>query len=165
MSAPVAEPAQWWTSDRTERVNHGTGSGAVRTVRLAHLVRHGHTLCGRDASAFTWRGADTGTDPLCSGCTAVGADRYIHRDLTKAAGITYRQLDVWIREGLVHPENPEPGCGRQRVFTAPEFAVVRLMGVLVTAGLRPAAAAQVARTGHLAPGIRVLVDEPALAAP
>lgn len=32
-------------------------------------------------------------------------------DVCRLAGITYRQLDLWTRKGLIEPEIPSPGSG------------------------------------------------------
>jgi WhiB family transcriptional regulator, redox-sensing transcriptional regulator len=70
------------------------------------------------------------------------------------AGISYRQLDFWARQGYLRPCGTG-GSGNGRLWTAEEVAVARRMGDLVTAGLTAGAAAQIAREGWpggLAPG-------------
>jgi hypothetical protein len=73
-------------------------------------------------------------------------------------GITYRQLDYWVRQGYLVPNHASPGSGSWRSWPEPEMEVARMMGVLVTAGLRPEAAARVARGGALAPGVQLVID-------
>lgn len=160
----TTEPAEWRSVDRTERVNYSDrpADAPVRSVRVAHLVRGDHTLCGRRSDGPGWRPADAHTR-RCPACGDVGPDRYIHRDVTAAAGITYRQLDHWCRKGYLRTAN-DTGSGSQRAFTRTELDVARLMGVLVAVGVHPAAAETVARGGLLAPGVRVVIDDPAVSA-
>lgn len=63
------------------------------------------------------------------------------------AGCTYRQLDFWVRCGYLHPARAATGSGSQRLFTEAEAAVAARLTRLVDAGLLPAAAAKVARSG------------------
>lgn len=87
-------------------------------------------------------------------------------------GVSYRQLDFWVRQGYVHPDNPAPGSGRSRILTDEEIRVVTLMARLVNgAGFQAMAAAEHARTLlrqsvygspmrlELAPGITLEVDQ------
>lgn len=74
---------------------------------------------------------------------------YTEREL----GITYRQLDWWVRLGLLRPLHTG-GSGNKREWTRAELEIARLMGQLVRAGMRPAAAERLARSRRceLAPG-------------
>lgn len=76
-------------------------------------------------------------------------------------GITYRQLDFWVRRGYLHPDHEAPGSGGNRRWTEQECHVARLMGRLVAAGFTPEGAHRVARAGsswvELAPGVLVVV--------
>lgn len=84
-----------------------------------------------------------------------------------ATGITWRQLDYWNRAGYVHAERhdtPRSG-GHVRTWTDAELDIAESMGRLVRAGLRPDAAALVARhpTGGpviLGPGIVISLFAP-----
>lgn len=75
-------------------------------------------------------------------------------DLAAAAGLTYRQLDWWVRRGLVTCQQAKPpaprkrGHGFPREFTEEEARVVIDAGQLVTAGVAPAAAITLARAIH-----------------
>lgn len=84
--------------------------------------------------------------------------------LAEAAGISYRQLDNWVRLGHLRPVDPEPGTGSPREWPEPELEIARRMGRLTAAGLPLAFAARMARdtwpAGELAPGIEVLVTDP-----
>ena len=74
-------------------------------------------------------------------------------------GITYRQLDHWVRLGLLRPLHLG-GSGNPREWTRAELDVAKAMGRLVAAGLRPEAASRVARSGgrcEIAPGIVIEV--------
>lgn len=70
-------------------------------------------------------------------------------------GATYRQLDHWCRIGLLDVKTL--GSGDRRRWPLAELLVAHAMARLVRAGLKPAAAARVARGGELAPGITVTV--------
>ncbi len=73
-------------------------------------------------------------------------------------GITYRQLDYWVRLGLLKPLHLG-GSGINREWTRAELEVARLMGRLVAAGLKPAVAEQLARSrrSEIAPGVWIEV--------
>lgn len=67
-------------------------------------------------------------------------------DILKRTGVTYRQLDYWVRRGWVTPERPEQvSTGHHRTFSAREFVVIDRMARLVLAGVVPDIAAKVAR--------------------
>lgn len=60
-------------------------------------------------------------------------------EVAAAAGISYRQLDHWVRRGLI--DGPEAkGSGRAREWTAQQAAVAIMTGRLVNAGIEVAAA-------------------------
>lgn len=88
-----------------------------------------------------------------------GRDPGLHRDYLRPApeprsvtissaeaaarvGISYRQLDFWIAQGLVG--GTSPGSGRQCRFTPGDVARLASMARLVNAGLRVRRAAQLA---------------------
>ncbi len=84
-----------------------------------------------------------------------------------AAGVTYRVLDHWCRQGYVTTAGDStPGPGRARRWAPENVALLARMARLVTAGLQPWAAAEVARTPGqvqmLAPGVYVLINDTAL---
>lgn len=69
------------------------------------------------------------------------------------SGITYRQLDHWVRQGWVKPrflrrngEAAEGGSGYTRDFSEEESRVVLRMGRLVNVGLKAEEAALAARS-------------------
>lgn len=75
-------------------------------------------------------------------------------------GISYRQLDHWIRLGLLKPLHLGGGSGNAREWTRAELNVARTMGRLVAAGLKPEPASRVARSGgrcEVAPGVVIEV--------
>lgn len=49
---------------------------------------------------------------VCNNHTLIGSTAVV-----AAAGITYRELDYWIREGAIEPEIDAEGSGRPRFFT------------------------------------------------
>jgi DNA-binding transcriptional MerR regulator len=88
-------------------------------------------------------------------------------DLLRMTGLTYRQLDYWVRQGYLQPDNPEPGSGVNRKWSTLEIAVATTMGALVNAGLAVEKAAVIAREtltypmgrATLAPGIEVVLSD------
>ena len=65
--------------------------------------------------------------------------------LAERAGITYRQLDFWIRRGYVKVDNDVTGSGNTREFSSIEARVVLYMADLVRSGFTPQASAVTAR--------------------
>ena len=65
--------------------------------------------------------------------------------IAREAGVTYRQLDYWIRAGYVRPLDPLPGTGTARQWPEEEREVVMTMARLVDAGFTVPAAAVLAR--------------------
>lgn len=66
--------------------------------------------------------------------------------VTARLPITYRQFDYWIRRGYIKLAEPTPGSGRPRPPLDPtEERVVALMAALVSDGVDPAKACEVAR--------------------
>lgn len=59
-------------------------------------------------------------------------------DMCKRAGITYRQLDYWLRSGVIEciDGQVEPGSGRPRRYDADEAFVARACGDLVGLGMQ-----------------------------
>jgi DNA-binding transcriptional MerR regulator len=58
-------------------------------------------------------------------------------------GITYRQLDHWIRQGYIRASLP--GSGNPRDISGAEAEVLRYMAALVSSGVQPTMAAHLAR--------------------
>ena len=50
------------------------------------------------------------------------------------ARVSYRQLDYWLRRGVLLPHRPASGSGSRRQFARHEVSVVRLIGQLMAAG-------------------------------
>jgi hypothetical protein len=65
-------------------------------------------------------------------------------EVAARAGVSYRQLDHWIRQGWVPVPDGTPGKGTPRVFTPEAEAVAVAMGDLVTAGCTASAASVLA---------------------
>jgi MerR HTH family regulatory protein len=80
--------------------------------------------------------------------------------VAEQAGVSYRCLDLWSRQGYLQPEGGL-GTGYARRWPPDEVEVARRMGRLVAAGLPLAWSAEFARehwpAGDLAPGITVSV--------
>ena len=95
-------------------------------------------------------------------------------DVVGMSGGTYRQIDYWVRRGLLHPddmpvdsggnERPErdakvPGSGMTRRWSTDEAAVCERMVRLVHGGLTITAAERIARGQQwIGPGIYVVVS-------
>lgn len=59
------------------------------------------------------------------------------REVCRRANITYRQLDYWLRLGVIHCETDDlPGCGRQRGWSANEALLARVVGDLTSLGMK-----------------------------
>lgn len=72
-------------------------------------------------------------------------------------GVTYRQLDYWVRRGWLRLP-PSLGSGVWRQWPEDEICVAKTMARLVNAGITPAVAARIARgEQEIAPGVKVLV--------
>ncbi len=72
---------------------------------------------------------------------------------------TYRQLDYWVRRGLLRLTEPHPGSGNTRQWSEEEARAATVMARLVDAGLTPEAASKVAHGQLLlAPGVWVVVN-------
>jgi len=159
VTAAVLDPPRYRISSTLQRINHSdttVGDAPVRSLRVAHLVRGRHTLCGRFADAIEWLD-DTGESVRCTDCASIPDGHYTHLDMQALARISYRQLDHWVRKGFLRPDVDNVGSGRRRTFPPGELAVARVMGALAAAGMTPRAAERVARGGQLAPGITVSI--------
>lgn len=67
------------------------------------------------------------------------------------AGISYRQLDVWVRNGHLHPGSTNGGSFADRVWPESEALIAVEMGRLTRAGFTVYAAARVARQHVMEP--------------
>jgi hypothetical protein len=76
-----------------------------------------------------------------------------------------RQIDHWTRKGWIQANIPAPGTGRPLIYSAEEVRVAKIMARLVTAGLTPDRAAEVARSAMwwpyttLGPGLSLTILE------
>jgi hypothetical protein len=76
-------------------------------------------------------------------------DTVTSMEMVTCAGITYRQLDNWTRQGwLRSDERPKPKTGYPRSYPESELDVAFRMGQLTKAGLIASTAAKVARSGE-----------------
>jgi DNA-binding transcriptional MerR regulator len=82
-------------------------------------------------------------------------------DAKRRTGVTYRQLDLWARNGYLRPIGGSSGSGRHREWPSGEVTIARRMGRLVDAGISHEQAAVFARNGwprgEIAPGITLEV--------
>jgi len=69
---------------------------------------------------------------------------YTAEQVCKATGLTYRQLDHWVRQGYVDLPNARPGSGMPRTFTDHQLDRFGVIKALTDAGFRTSAAAIVA---------------------
>jgi hypothetical protein len=60
-------------------------------------------------------------------------------------GMTYRQLDHWVRQDYLRPVDANAGSGVARAWSESELQVASLMRRLVAVGFLPMAAAEHAR--------------------
>jgi hypothetical protein len=96
--------------------------------------------------------------------------------VAELAGVSYKQLDYWVRCDWLHPTNNNlgrhgsaPGSGYSRLWPASEVDVARIMGLLVRAGLAVHVAGDVARVCvergdervELAGGVVLILPPPA----
>lgn len=66
-------------------------------------------------------------------------------EVCEKADISYRQLDYWVRKGLVSLRSPGSGTGTSRDFTHKEAAIVIRAGALLKLGIKPEPAVEYAR--------------------
>jgi len=71
--------------------------------------------------------------------------RYMPPPWAERAGITYRRLDYWTRQGWLRPVQSVSGSGYWRKWPREERSVAVLMARLIGVGIAPATAAAVAR--------------------
>lgn len=84
----------------------------------------------RSGAGHTWGMVAT----MASSSSTVGA-----LEAAELAGVTYRQLDYWTREGLVRPCRPARGSGSSRRYSTGEVELLRVIGVLSSMGVQGAA--------------------------
>jgi DNA-binding transcriptional MerR regulator len=58
------------------------------------------------------------------------------REVVDLAGVTYRQLDYWVRTGVVHVTIGTAGGARRRLFSFADVVEVRAVRTFVTSGVR-----------------------------
>lgn len=88
-------------------------------------------------------------------------------EVAKRAGITYRQLDYWLRCGFVTVPEPSPGSGTAREWSAETVTAAWRLASLVRCGMKPDAAARIlgsiddAGAVNLDAGrVRIIIDRP-----
>jgi hypothetical protein len=84
-------------------------------------------------------------------------------DLATNAGITYRQLDYWTRQGWIR--HASMGSGKDRDYTSTEVHVAVWMARFVRCGVTPVRAAPLAREwvrygrAHLGEGLEIVPSD------
>ncbi len=90
----------------------------------------------------------------------------VSADIAWEAGITYRQLDHWVRQGYLKPghvqrKKRKGGSGSPRIWPLSELETAKIMGRLAKAGLPLEMAHCIARSGQsrheIAPGVWIEV--------
>ena len=83
--------------------------------------------------------------------------------VAKRIGVTYRQIDYWVRCGCIRGVTQDPGSGNHREWPAAPIAIADRMARLVQAGMRPPIASGIANRGpgnyDVAPGIQVTLED------
>lgn len=77
-------------------------------------------------------------------------------DVSRLAGVSYRQLDYWCRNGVAVPisgDNPSPGSGQHRRWSRADVRVVVALGRLAALGCRTAT------LRHVSPMLRAMRDD------
>lgn len=77
----------------------------------------------------------------------------------RAVGITYRELDNWVRRGAVSPSLAARGSGTQRLFSLQDLQDVALVASLRNAGVPLQRCAAAVAMAHHAQGARWVVLE------
>lgn len=66
-------------------------------------------------------------------------------ELAGHAGVTYRQVDHWTRQGWIRSESGPGGSGHQREYSPAEVRAATWMARLTRAGFAPSAASRIVR--------------------
>lgn len=69
----------------------------------------------------------------------------------RLAGVTYRQMDYWTREGLVAPAREAQGSGSARRWSVDDVFALRLVKTLLGHGVPRRAIIEAQATAHGAP--------------
>lgn len=82
-------------------------------------------------------------------------------EVAQAVGVTYRQLDYWLRRGYLTGTPVTTGSGHPRVLTDEQIRLARHLGVLTELGIPAGLAASALHNGGLlAPGISLVFTDP-----
>lgn len=60
--------------------------------------------------------------------------RYSSADVARLAGLTYRRVDYYTRQGILEPAAPAAGCGSRRSFGPEQVPRARLAAMLMDLG-------------------------------
>ena len=75
----------------------------------------------------------TGAEPDSSPDDALSKGILTSKQVCQLAGITYRQLDYWARQGIAAPSVPARGSGSKRLYSAADFGRVVRVATLIDA--------------------------------
>jgi DNA-binding transcriptional MerR regulator len=67
-------------------------------------------------------------------------------EVARHVRVSFRQLDYWVRFGLLPIVDRRPGTGSKRLWSASEIHSAEVMAALVHAGVTPHAAAEALQT-------------------
>ncbi len=117
-----------------------TGEGHEGSTLGVHQSKvQPSSTCGTIAGYHAHRAAN---DIVCDPCAVA----YGRVQALLEEGLTYRQLDYWVRKGYLKPDHPEwARQGTPREWSEREIEVARIMYRLTSAGLSVPVAAEVAR--------------------
>lgn len=80
------------------------------------------------------------------------------QQVAATAGATYRQLDHWVRTGLLHPQIPANGSGTQRRWSLDDAVRAAAIAKLRRAGVTLARAAAILDGAPVDPPVAVTLD-------
>lgn len=100
---------------------------------------------------------------VCGGTVVADGLNVCHRHVIHELGITYRQLNYWVMQGHLKPEQRAQGSGMPRRWPATEVEVAKRMALLTAAGFAVEKAAVFARkswpAGEIAAGVWIEVRD------
>lgn len=88
---------------------------------------------------------------------------YSTEDVARATGLSWRQVDWYLSRRYVDHPDPNPGPGQPRTFDDAQLDAIGTVAALVSAGLKPSTAAQVAQCEEYEHGpIQIRFDQRAI---
>jgi len=77
---------------------------------------------------------------------------FLVKAVTLTTPATFRQVDFWLRQGIIHADREAEGSGTPRVLLGPAYEKARAVAWLVNAGLGPWEAATLFTMGKIKSG-------------